>query len=223
MRTVAVASRREIACAIASPDSECESSWSMSNSLRSASNASAAVFPDKKNCWLFSIFGVNMATPPKIPMFHAFFNSSRLIWEKIFLRLFQNSAMRGRRQRREQSKSGSERWGKPSKRATPGAGRNRASSNSAAENAARGPHCSVFLPGWQKTRPWGLSRCSGVAEKARKGAAKREKRQESRRRGPECHAGPMQRGPMAAFPAILRPKPRNRSFPAKNLLNATSI
>ena len=94
MRTVAVASRREIAWAIASPDSECESSWSISSSLRSASNASAAVFPDKKNCWLFSIFGVNMATPPKIPMFHAAFNSSRLIWEKIFLRVFQNSAMR---------------------------------------------------------------------------------------------------------------------------------
>ena len=66
----------------------------MSSSLRSASNASAAVFPDKKNCWLFSIFGVNMATPPKIPMFHATFNSSRLIWEKILLRVFQNSAMK---------------------------------------------------------------------------------------------------------------------------------
>ena len=35
-----------------------------------------------------------MATPPKIPMFHATFNSSRLIWEKILLRVFQNSAMK---------------------------------------------------------------------------------------------------------------------------------
>ena len=74
----------------------------MSSSLRSASNASAAVFPDKKNCWLFSIFGVNMATPPKIPMFHATFNSSRLIWEKILLRVFQNSAMKKAAAAREQ-------------------------------------------------------------------------------------------------------------------------
>ena len=161
-----------------------------------------------------------MATPPKIPMFHASFNSSRLIWEKILLRLFQNSAMRGRR--KHENDSG--RWAKPGKKATPSTERSRTSDNSAAENAARGPRCSVFLPGWQKTRPWGLSRCSGAAEKARKGAAKREKRQKSRRRGPECHAGPMQRGPMATFPVILRAKPRNRRFPIKkNLLNATSI
>ena len=33
--------------------------------------------------------------------------------------------------------------------------------------------------------------------------------------GPECHAEPMQRGPLAAFPAILRAKPCNRRFPAK--------
>ena len=166
MRTVAVASRREIACAIASPDSECESSWSMSNSLRSASNASAAVFPDRKNCWLFSIFGVNMATPPKIPMFHATFNSSRLIWEKILLRVFQNSAMReaAAREQRERLRTL----------------RNEGSSNSAAENAARGPRCSVFFPGCQKTRLWGLSKRLEAARKARKGAAKREKRQESR-------------------------------------------
>ena len=35
-----------------------------------------------------------MATPPKIPMFHADFNSNRLIWEKILLRVFLNSAMK---------------------------------------------------------------------------------------------------------------------------------
>ena len=114
-----------------------------------------------------------------------------------------------------EQESDSGRWAKPGKGATPGAGRNRASSNSAAENAARGPRCSVFLPGWRKTRPWGLSRCSGVAKKARKGAAKREKRQESRQWGRECHAVPMQRGPMAAFPAILRAKTRNRRFPQR--------
>lgn len=56
----------------------------------------------------------------------------------------------------------------------------RASSNSAAENAARGPRCGVFFPGWRKTRLWGLSKHLEVAEKARKRAAKREKRQESR-------------------------------------------
>lgn len=93
----------------------------MSSSLRSASNASAAVFPDKKNCWLFSIFGVNMATPPKIPMFHAVFNSSCLIWEKILLRVFQNSAMR-----------------KAAARAAPNVGRNEPNSKFAAENAKGG-------------------------------------------------------------------------------------
>lgn len=91
----------------------------------------------------------------------------------------------------------------------------RASSNSAAENATRGPRCSVFFPGWQETRLWGLSGRLGVAEKARKRAAKREKRQESRQWGPERHAEPMQRGPLAAFPAILRAKPRNRRFPQR--------
>ena len=74
-----------------------------------------------------------------------------------------------------------------------------ASSNSVAENAARGPRCSVFLPGWQKTRPWGLSRCSRVAEKARKGAAKREKRQESRRRGPNAMLDPCSEAPWRRF------------------------
>ena len=91
----------------------------------------------------------------------------------------------------------------------------RASSNSAAENAARGPHCSVFFPGCQKTRLWGLSKRLEAARKARKGAAKREKRQESRQWGPERHAEAMQRGPLAAFPAIPRAKPCNRRFPAK--------
>ena len=177
----------------------------MSSSLRSASNASAAVFPDRKNCWLFSIFGVNMATPPKIPMFHATFNSSRLIWEKILLRVFQNSAMK-------------------KARAAPNVGRNEPNSKFAAENATRGPRCSVFFPGWQKTRLWGPSGRLGAAEKARKRAAKHEKRQKSRQWGPECHAGSMQRGPLAAFPAIPRAKPCNYRFPAKkNLLNATSI
>ena len=68
----------------------------------------------------------------------------------------------------------------------------RASSNSAAENATRRPRCSVFFPGWQKTRLWGPSKRLEAAEKARKGAAKREKRQESRQWGPERHAEPMQ-------------------------------
>ena len=68
-----------------------------------------------------------------------------------------------------------------------------------------------------RKRDYGASRdASKSQEKARKGAAKREKRQKSRRRGPECHAGPIQRGPMAAFPAILRAKPRNRPFPLDN-------
>ena len=91
----------------------------------------------------------------------------------------------------------------------------RASSNSAAENAAMGPHCSVFFPGWRKTRLWGLSKHLEVAEKARKGAAKREKRQKSPQWGPECHTGSMQRGPLAAFPAILQTKPCNRRFPQR--------
>ena len=91
----------------------------------------------------------------------------------------------------------------------------RASSNSAAENAARGPRCSVFFPGWRKTRLWGLSKHLEVAEKARKGAAKRQKRQKSRQWGPERHAEAMQRGPLAAFPAIPRAKPCNYRFPAK--------
>ena len=90
-----------------------------------------------------------------------------------------------------------------------------ANSNSAAENAAMGPHCSVFFPGWRKTRLWGLSKHIEVAEKARKGAAKRQKRQKSPQWGPECHTGPMQRGPLSAFSAILRAKPCNRRFPAK--------
>ena len=90
-----------------------------------------------------------------------------------------------------------------------------ANSNSAAENAARGPRCSVFFPGWQKTRLWGLSKHLEVAEKARKGAAKRQKRQKSPQWGPECHTGPMQRGPLSAFSAILRAKPRNRRFPQR--------
>ncbi|MBE5710847.1 MAG: hypothetical protein EGQ84_00370 [Slackia sp.] len=55
-----------------------------------------------------------------------------------------------------------------------------ADSNSAAENATRGPHCSVFFPGWRKTRLWGLSKRLEAAGKARKRAAKREKRKESR-------------------------------------------
>ena len=55
-----------------------------------------------------------------------------------------------------------------------------ADSNSAAENATRGPRCGVFFPGWQKTRLWGPSGRLEVTGKARKRAAKREKRQESR-------------------------------------------
>ena len=78
-----------------------------------------------------------------------------------------------------------------------------------------GPHCSVFFPGWRKTRLWGLSKHLEVAEKARKGAAKREKRQKSPQWGPERHAEPMQRGPLSAFSAILRAKPRNRRFPQR--------
>ena len=57
-------------------------------------------------------------------------------------------------------------------------------SNSAAENAARGPRCSVFFPGWQKTRLWGPSKRLEAAGKARKRAAKREKRQKSPPMGP---------------------------------------
>ena len=177
----------------------------MSSSLRSASNASAAVFPDKKNCWLFSIFGVNMATPPKIPMFHATFNSSRLIWEKILLRVFQNSAMKkaaAARAKREQLRT---------------LGETRRTAIPRQKTPLGGPRCSVFFPGCQKTRLWGLSGRLGVTEKARKGAAKREKRQESRQWGPERHAEPMQRGPLAAFPAILRAKPCNRRFPQRKI------
>ena len=179
----------------------------MSSSLRSASNASAAVFPDKKNCWLFSIFGVNMATPPKIPMFHATFNSSRLIWEKILLRVFQNSAMR-----------------EAAARAAPNVGRNESNSKFAAENAARGPRCSVFFPGCQKTRLWGLSKRLEAARKARKGAAKREKRQESRQWAPNATPKPCSEAPWRRF---LPSREQNRATAAspqrKNLLNATSI
>ncbi len=90
-------------------------------------------------------------------------------------------------------------------------------SNSAAENATRGPRCSVFFPSCQKTRLWGLSGRLGVTGKARKRAAKREKRQKSPQWGPECHTGPMQRGPLSAFSAILRTKPRNRRFPQRKI------
>ena len=60
---------------------------------------------------------------------------------------------------------------------------------------------------------------------ASRNASKRRERPEKERRsaksgrkavnGPRCHAGSMQRGPLAAFPAILRAKPCNRRFPAK--------
>lgn len=93
----------------------------------------------------------------------------------------------------------------------------KANSNSTAGNASMGPHCSVFFPGWRKTRLWGLSKHLEVAEKARKGAAKRQKRQESRQWGPERHAEAMQRGPLAAFPAILQAKPCNRRFPQRKI------
>ncbi len=75
----------------------------------------------------------------------------------------------------------------------------RASSNSAAENAAMGPHCSVFFPGWRKTRPWGLSKHLEVAEKARKGVAKREKRQKSPHGAPNAILGPCSEAPYRRF------------------------
>ena len=62
-----------------------------------------------------------------------------------------------------------------------------------------GPHCSVFFPGWRKTRLWGLSKHLEVAEKARKGAAKRQKRQKSPQWGPNAILGPCSEAPYRRF------------------------
>ena len=75
----------------------------------------------------------------------------------------------------------------------------RASSNSAAENATMGPHCSVFFPGWRKTRLWGLSKHLEVAEKARKGEAKREKRQKNPNGAPNAMLDPCSEAPYRRF------------------------
>lgn len=177
----------------------------MSSSLRSASNASAAVFPDKKNCWLFSIFGVNMATPPKIPMFHAAFNSSRLIWEKILLRVFQNSATKKARAART---LGETRRTAIPRRKTPLGGLAAAFSSLAGRKHDYGA-------------PRGASESQRKLEKERRSAKSGRK---AANRAPNATLKPCSEAPWRRFlPSCEQNRATAASPQRKNLLNATSI
>ena len=84
---------------------------------------------------------------------------------------------------------------------------------------------AVFSSLAGRKHDYGASRGASVSqEKLEKERRSAKSGRNAANRAPNATLNPCSEAPLAAFPAILRAKPRNRRFPAKkNLLNAASI